>query len=304
VARSPTHHHTDAEDLVPDTLVRAYRPIDRFDGQYPRAWLPTILLRNTKINRQLAVALSGIGQRGPVNNGHGGVSDVDDALTLEGPQDSAHARPLHSEELRDQLLAELETPGPGRFPHHEGGDLGAEITPEETVEALLARGESGGESEYPALGESGFRLDSLAEPGGHDDGRRDVGDGDRIERGRCSKQDGDVPDHVTRAGDEQDRRVLSFPSNEGDPTDTDEVEGVEVRAAAKDVLPDPKRPVGKAVRPVRLGWVPTWPKDVPCVQQDGGDLGLLAGSCHNLRADFGPGWTPRGIRGFRTLKVA
>lgn len=39
-----------AEDLVQDTLVRAYRAILRFDGRYPRAWLLTIL-RNTNINR-------------------------------------------------------------------------------------------------------------------------------------------------------------------------------------------------------------------------------------------------------------
>ncbi len=40
----------DAEDLVQDTLLRAHRGIDRFDGRYPRAWLLTIL-RNTHINR-------------------------------------------------------------------------------------------------------------------------------------------------------------------------------------------------------------------------------------------------------------
>lgn len=50
VARSLTRHHADAEDLVQDTLIRAYQAIDRFDGRYPRAWLLTIL-RNTHINR-------------------------------------------------------------------------------------------------------------------------------------------------------------------------------------------------------------------------------------------------------------
>ena len=50
VARSLTRNHADAEDLVQDTLLRAYRAIDRFDGRYPRAWLLTIL-RNTHINR-------------------------------------------------------------------------------------------------------------------------------------------------------------------------------------------------------------------------------------------------------------
>ncbi|CAN5752681.1 RNA polymerase sigma factor [soil metagenome] len=50
VANSLTRHAADAEDLVQDTLVRAFRAIDRFDGRYPRAWLLTIL-RNTHINR-------------------------------------------------------------------------------------------------------------------------------------------------------------------------------------------------------------------------------------------------------------
>ena len=50
VARSLTRNHPDAEDLVQDTLIRAYKAIDRFDGRHPRAWLLTIL-RNTHINR-------------------------------------------------------------------------------------------------------------------------------------------------------------------------------------------------------------------------------------------------------------
>ncbi len=50
VALSLTRRPADAEDLVQDTLIRAYRSIDRFDGRYPRAWLLTIL-RNTHINR-------------------------------------------------------------------------------------------------------------------------------------------------------------------------------------------------------------------------------------------------------------
>lgn len=50
VAHSLTRNHADAEDLVQDTLIRAYRAIDRFDGNHPRAWLLTIL-RNTHVNR-------------------------------------------------------------------------------------------------------------------------------------------------------------------------------------------------------------------------------------------------------------
>lgn len=50
VANSLTRNHAEAEDLVQDTLLRAYRAIDGFDGRHPRAWLLTIL-RNTHINR-------------------------------------------------------------------------------------------------------------------------------------------------------------------------------------------------------------------------------------------------------------
>ena len=50
VARTLTPDYADAEDLVQDTLIRAYRGIDGFDGAHPRAWLLTIL-RNTQINR-------------------------------------------------------------------------------------------------------------------------------------------------------------------------------------------------------------------------------------------------------------
>lgn len=50
VAMSMVGQPVDAEDLVQDTLLRAYRAIDRFDGAHPRAWLLTIL-RNTHRNR-------------------------------------------------------------------------------------------------------------------------------------------------------------------------------------------------------------------------------------------------------------
>jgi RNA polymerase sigma-70 factor, ECF subfamily len=49
VARRLTRSSHDAEDLVQDTLLRAHRAFDRFDGRYPRAWLLTIL-RNTHVN--------------------------------------------------------------------------------------------------------------------------------------------------------------------------------------------------------------------------------------------------------------
>ncbi|MBT2429727.1 sigma-70 family RNA polymerase sigma factor [Streptomyces sp. ISL-112] len=51
VAMTLTAQPADAEDLVQDTLLRAYRAIDRFDGRHPRAWLLTIM-RRAEINRQ------------------------------------------------------------------------------------------------------------------------------------------------------------------------------------------------------------------------------------------------------------
>ncbi len=50
VAMSLTRRPGDAEDLVQDTLLRAFRAIERFDGRYPRAWLLTIM-RNAHLNQ-------------------------------------------------------------------------------------------------------------------------------------------------------------------------------------------------------------------------------------------------------------
>lgn len=50
VARSISGNVDDAEDLVQDTLLRAFRAIDGFDGRHPRAWLFTIM-RNAHHNR-------------------------------------------------------------------------------------------------------------------------------------------------------------------------------------------------------------------------------------------------------------
>jgi RNA polymerase sigma-70 factor (ECF subfamily) len=49
VARTLTGSPADAEDLVQETLIRAFRAMAGFDGAHPRAWLLTIL-RNTNMN--------------------------------------------------------------------------------------------------------------------------------------------------------------------------------------------------------------------------------------------------------------
>jgi RNA polymerase sigma-70 factor, ECF subfamily len=50
VALSRTRNPADAEDLVQETLLRAFRAIGSFDGAHPRAWLLTIM-RNAQANR-------------------------------------------------------------------------------------------------------------------------------------------------------------------------------------------------------------------------------------------------------------
>ncbi|WP_323793765.1 RNA polymerase sigma factor, partial [Nocardioides sp.] len=49
VARTLTGSWADGEDVVQETLIRAYRAMDSFDGRHPRAWLLTIL-RRTHLN--------------------------------------------------------------------------------------------------------------------------------------------------------------------------------------------------------------------------------------------------------------
>lgn len=50
VARSMSRDDAEAEDLAQDTLVKAFRALDSFDGRHPKAWLARIA-RNTAINR-------------------------------------------------------------------------------------------------------------------------------------------------------------------------------------------------------------------------------------------------------------
>ena len=63
-----TRNHHEAEDLLQDTLLRAYRFIDSFDGRHPRAWLLTVM-RNANQNRNR--------KRRPGVLKAGDVSDVD-----------------------------------------------------------------------------------------------------------------------------------------------------------------------------------------------------------------------------------
>lgn len=102
VARTLTRSWADAEDLVQDTLIRAYRGLDSFDGAHPRAWLLTIL-RNTNINshrRQRPELLS-----------------ADDALERHNPAFGATSMPgpeqaVTDRELSDELQRAVTALGP------------------------------------------------------------------------------------------------------------------------------------------------------------------------------------------------
>lgn len=50
VSRSMSRSQAEADDLAQETLVKAFRAMDSFDGRHPRAWLARIA-RNTAINR-------------------------------------------------------------------------------------------------------------------------------------------------------------------------------------------------------------------------------------------------------------
>lgn len=79
VAHTLVARPADAEDLVQDTLLRAYRGMDGFDGRHPRAWLLTIM-RNAQINRTR--------RRRPVL-----LDDPDAALERLGNDEDGHAGP-------------------------------------------------------------------------------------------------------------------------------------------------------------------------------------------------------------------
>ena len=100
VALTMVRQRADAEDLVQDALIRAYRGVDRFDGRHPRAWLLTIL-RNTHRNRQrtlLPVLLDdGDDQRGTLDRSGPGRSAEDTVVDAEfeaGVTEALQALPM------------------------------------------------------------------------------------------------------------------------------------------------------------------------------------------------------------------
>jgi RNA polymerase sigma-70 factor (ECF subfamily) len=95
VAQSLTSNAHDAEDLVQDTMLRAYRAIDRFDGEHARAWLFTIL-RNTHVNRNR--------KRRP-----GLLDDPNDAEAIPETRPSDPAEIVEQSAFRDAVVASIAT---------------------------------------------------------------------------------------------------------------------------------------------------------------------------------------------------
>jgi RNA polymerase sigma-70 factor (ECF subfamily) len=94
VGQTVTGSWTDAEDLVQETLIRAWRAVDRFDGAHPRAWLLTIL-RHTHLNM--------VRRQRPV------LADDDDGLEGKRPAFGAAVERSPEEQVLDTMLdAELD----------------------------------------------------------------------------------------------------------------------------------------------------------------------------------------------------
>ena len=98
VARRLTGNPADAEDLVQEAVIRAYRAVDRFDGRHPRAWLLTIL-RNTwrNMNRKARPFLldsddQALSVPAPGADGRGGAEEH----VVDGMLDAALATELHN----------------------------------------------------------------------------------------------------------------------------------------------------------------------------------------------------------------
>lgn len=65
VSRAMSRSDADADDLAQETLIKAFRAIDRFDGRHPRAWLARIA-RNTAITRDQRTREFAVAQEGTV----------------------------------------------------------------------------------------------------------------------------------------------------------------------------------------------------------------------------------------------
>ncbi len=115
-ARSLTRNHASADDLVQDTVVKAWSNIDKFQaGTNMRAWLFTILRNTFYSSRRKAVRE---------------VADVDGAMTAQLSEKPAHDGRLAMkdfavafEELPDEQREALLLVGASGFSYEEAADM-------------------------------------------------------------------------------------------------------------------------------------------------------------------------------------
>ena len=109
LASSLTHHHQDAQDLVQETLLRAYRFYDRFEpGTNLRAWL-TRILKNSFINtRRQAARERKVFDPAPVEPVDPDAQAVNLIASDPSPEDETMRRVMASQV--DELLENLPEP--------------------------------------------------------------------------------------------------------------------------------------------------------------------------------------------------
>lgn len=98
IARSMSSSSSEADDLAQDTLVKAFRAIDSFDGRYPRAWLARIA-RNTAINRdqrnrEFAAGDDAVLESEPVTQAFGVMDDDPSLIVVDSQMDEILSRAM------------------------------------------------------------------------------------------------------------------------------------------------------------------------------------------------------------------
>lgn len=105
VALSMNSQPADAQDLVQDTLLRAWRSLDTFDGNHPRAWLLTIL-RNADHNRRRKAVPIPADPHSPELLYRSQAADSAESATLQSHLDADIEAALHQlkPEVRELIL--------------------------------------------------------------------------------------------------------------------------------------------------------------------------------------------------------